>query len=85
MKLYIDTTSSQRTIVKLGRKVLRRDSRLWHSQVVLPMIEELLSKQGKSLKDISEIKFKVDGKSLTGIRVGQAIKQALDFALGLRP
>lgn len=84
MKLFIDTTSNQQTIVQLGDQTLKQDSRLWHSQVVLPMIEKLLNQQKKALKDISKIEVKTGEGSLTGIRVGQAIKQALDFALGLK-
>jgi tRNA A37 threonylcarbamoyladenosine modification protein TsaB len=83
MKLFIDTTSNQQTVVQLGRQILRQNSRLWHSQVVLPMIEKLLNQQKKTLKDISKIEVKTGQGSLTGIRVGQAIKQALGFALGL--
>lgn len=88
MKLYIDTSSNQKTIVKLDDKILERSSKKWHSQVVLPMIQKLLGK--RPLSEITEIEV-VTGASLpagrqgsfTGLRVGTAIANALRYALGL--
>ncbi|MCL4397692.1 tRNA (adenosine(37)-N6)-threonylcarbamoyltransferase complex dimerization subunit type 1 TsaB [Patescibacteria group bacterium] len=83
MKLYIDTASNQKTTVKVGRRELVRDSSVWRSQVVLPMIEELLKEQGKTLKDITVIEINPGPGSFTGLRVGAAIANALGFALGI--
>ncbi len=55
MKLYIDTSSNQQTIVQLGDKKLVRDSSVWKSQAVLPMLKELLGDH--DLKEITEIKI----------------------------
>ncbi len=84
MKLFLDTSSNKQTIVKLGDKKLVKNSRLWHSQVVLPMIAKLLKLQGSTLQDISEIEIKTEGDSFTGLRVGAAIANALNFALALK-
>ena len=81
MKLYIDTSSNKQTTVRLGGRELRRGSEVTHSQVVLPMIEELLKKQGKRITDISEIEVNPGPGSFTGLRVGAAIANALGFAL----
>lgn len=79
MKLYIDTSSNQKTIVQLDGKKLEKDSSVWHSQVVLPMIKKLVGKDG--LKKIKEIEVNTGPGSFTGLRVGVAIAQALSYAL----
>lgn len=81
MKLFIDTSSNQRTVVGLDDLRLEKDSSTWHSQVVLPMIQELFKKSGKTLKDVTEIRVNTGPGSFTGLRVGVAIANALGFAL----
>lgn len=81
MRLYIDTSSNQRTIVRLGDKELSRSSRVWHSQVVLPMIATMLRRQGATLSDITEIEVNPGPGSYTGLRVGVSIANALGYAL----
>jgi tRNA A37 threonylcarbamoyladenosine modification protein TsaB len=82
MKLYIDTSSSKETQVVLGGKKLVRRYLRGHSQVVLPMIKKALGKRGVGM--IKEITVKTTGESFTGLRVGAAIANALNFALGRR-
>ena len=88
MKLYIDTSSNQKTIIKLGDKTLEQDSSVWHSQVVLPMIQKLLRTVNPALpagrcelKDITEIEVNPGPGSFTGLRVGATIANALGYAL----
>lgn len=81
MKLYIDTSSNQQTIVRLDDQELIEDSRLQHSQVVLPMIEKLLSDNRLSLTAITEIEVNTGPGSYTGLRVGASIANALGYAL----
>ncbi len=81
MKLYLDTSSNEQTIVRLGKKELVKDATVLRSQVVLPMIEELLKKENKTLKDITEIEVNPGPGSFTGLRVGASIANALGFAL----
>ncbi len=81
MKLYIDTSSNQKTIVKLDDKVLEKITRQWPSQVVLPMIQKLLGR--RPLSAISKIEVNPGPGSFTGLRVGVAIANALGFALGV--
>lgn len=78
-KLFIDTSSNKKTLVSLDDKVIEKDSSLWHSQVVLPMIKKLVGKNG--LKAINEIEVNTGPGSFTGLRVGVAIAQALSYAL----
>ena len=47
MKLYIDTSSNQKTVVKSDAERMEKDSTVWHSQVVLPMVQDLLKKKGR--------------------------------------
>lgn len=83
MKLYIDTSSNEKTVVRAGARELVQDSKIWRSQVVIPMIVKLLEDQGKSLKDITEVEVNPGPGSFTGVRVGVAIANALGFALGV--
>lgn len=83
MKLFIDTSSNKQTIVKLDSKILKKSSKTWHSQVVLPMIKKLLKK--RPITDITEIEVHPGPGSFTGLRVGAAVANALRFALGLQP
>ena len=81
MKLFIDTSSNKQTIVRLGNKELVQDSSVWHSQVVLPMIANMLRRQGSTLTDITEIEVNPGPGSFTGLRVGVAIANALGYSL----
>lgn len=81
MKLFIDTSSNKKTTISLDGVVLEKDSSLWHSQAVLPMIEELLQKAGKTLQDVTEIEVFQGPGSYTGLRVGVSTANALGFAL----
>ncbi len=81
MQLFIDTSSNQKTIIWLGEKETVKDSSVWRSQVVLPMIKELLDMQDLTLQDITEIEVATGPGSFTGLRVGVAIANALGFAL----
>ncbi len=81
MRLFIDTSSNQKTVIRLDDREITKDSSLWRSQVVLPMIEKLLKEQGKTMKDLTEIEVVTGPGSFTGLRVGAAIANALGFAL----
>lgn len=81
MKLFLDTSSNSETVVRLDDTEIKKGSNMTHSQVVLPMIENLLDKKGKKLADITEIEVATGPGSFTGLRVGAAIANALGFAL----
>ncbi|KKU92479.1 MAG: Universal protein YeaZ [Microgenomates group bacterium GW2011_GWA1_48_10] len=81
MKLHIDTSSNQKTTIRLDDQELVRESGTQHSQVVLPMIMELLKAQSSKLQAITEIEVNPGPGSFTGLRVGAAIANALGYAL----
>ncbi len=81
MKLYIDTSDNQKTIVALDNDRLEKPTGIDKSQQVLILIDELLKKHKKTLKDLTEIEVKTGPGSFTGLRVGLAVANALGWAL----
>lgn len=81
MKIYIDTSSNEKTIIRVGDRKLTKSSTAWRSQVVLPMIVDMLQKQGSTLKDVTEIEVNPGPGSFTGLRVGITIANALGYVL----
>lgn len=83
--LLIDTTSNKE--IKVGIRMDGKDYLLERkvsgqkAQVALPMIGELLEKQGIALKDLSSIEVKTGTGSFTGIRVGVTVANALSYVL----
>lgn len=84
MKLYIDTTNNLRTIVKLDNKQLIKTYKSPRSQDLVTAISELLTRENKTLKDITAIKVNPGPGSFTSLRVGIAVANALSFALNLK-
>ena len=91
MKLFIDTSSSEKIIIGLDDKRFTTQAREEKSQKLLPFIDELLSSKGRSasgrkkltLKDITEIEVNTGPGSFTGLRVGVSVANALGWALGV--
>lgn len=81
MKLYINTGSNGKTIIKLDDLESVKNSRVQHSQVVLPIIKKLLKRKRAKISDITKIEVFTGPGSFTGLRVGVAIANALGFAL----
>lgn len=85
MTLFIDTSDNKKVIVSLSmhdkEDVLERvpDSR--SAQLVLPMIDTLLVKHHKTLKDITAIRVATGPGSFTGLRVGITIANTLGYLL----
>jgi tRNA threonylcarbamoyladenosine biosynthesis protein TsaB len=83
MKLYIDTSSSEKITVKMGDQEFEEPARVNKSQRLLPLIIDKLEVQEKTLKDITEIEVNVGPGSFTGLRVGVAVGNALAWALNI--
>lgn len=83
MKLYIDTSDSEKIIVGFNGRKVESDARVERAQKLLTVIDEELKKQGKSLEDIESIEVKRGPGSFTGLRVGISIANALGWALGV--
>ncbi len=77
LKLKIDSRDAKKTKLELIGASLT-DMVLYegtnaHSQVILPLIEELLKKHAGHVSDITAIEVLVDHGSFTGRRVGAVI------------
>ena len=85
MKLAISTTKTNSVSVSLlendGVVIKAEKENAFGSQVILPMIEELLKSQNISEKDLTEIVVDVGPGSFTGTRVGVAIANMLAYSL----
>ena len=81
MRLYIDTSDKDKIIVKLNDKRFVSESRQEKSQRLLPFIDEILKKEGKTIKDITEIKVYTKRGSFTGLRVGVTVAETLGWVL----
>ena len=85
--LYIDTTDNKEVVIGLeidGKKdEIRQVLDTRKSQVVLPLIDQLLKKHGLDPKDLSAIEVNPGPGSFTGIRVGITIANTLGKILSI--
>jgi len=81
MKLYINTSDNQKTVVGLDKERLEKPTGPDKSQQVLGLINQILKKNKKTLKDLTEIEVETGPGSFTGLRVGLAVANALGWAL----
>lgn len=85
--LSINTADSQCTIVgiEIENKKIEKlvDAKQTRSQILLPLIEQLLREQKLKLSDISEINIHTGPGSFTGLRVGLSVAQALGKLLNV--
>lgn len=83
--LYIDSSDNKLIIVglKIGDKkyLLKHKVDSKKSQVILPLIDEILQKHSLKLKNIGGIEVNTGPGSFTGLRVGISIANALGFFL----
>ena len=85
--IHIDTSNNKEIIVGLkidGKEDLRKkvpDHR--KAQVVLPLIEEMLSEHSLELGDVTGIEVNPGPGSFTGLRVGITIANTLGFLLNV--
>ena len=83
--LILDTSSNERIIVGLeidGKEFINtKKISPRSSQIILPMIDELLKARSLEPKDINRIKINTGPGSFTGLRVGIAIANSLSFIL----
>jgi len=81
MLLFIDTSDNSRTIVGLEKDLLEQPTGPDKSQQVLSLINQILKKNKKTLKDLTAIEVETGPGSFTGLRVGLAVANALGWAL----
>jgi len=88
MRLFIDTSNNQKTVVFFNGKRLERPTGVQKSQQVLFLIDKILKENKKSLRDLTEIEVETGANlpygqqpSFTGLRVGLSVANALAWAL----
>ena len=81
MRLYLDTSDNQKTVVGIDgkRKIYRYESA--REQNVLGAISETFKKQKITIADITSVEVVTGPGSFTGLRVGVSIVNALSYAL----
>lgn len=80
MKLYLDTSQAKKAKVELIDKNKIVDSLTTDSP--LDSIEKILKKNNLKVEDIEDIDFHQGPGSFTGLRVGAAVANTLNWALG---
>lgn len=83
MILSIDTSNSEKVVIKLNDEKFETESKKEKSQKLLPFIVETLKKKGKRLEDVKQIKVNTGPGSFTGLRVGVSVANALGWSLGI--
>ena len=87
MILAIDTSTrvSSVALVEDGRVVaeLNQDTRLTHSERLMPQIKQLLDIAEKTTRDLSAIAVSIGPGSFTGLRIGMATAKTMAYALGI--
>lgn len=83
--LILDTSDNKKITVGLiidGKKDIQiKEITSNKTQIILPMIDEILKKHLLKPKDLSEIQINTGPGSFTGLRVGLAIANALSFVI----
>src|SRR5450759_2249784 len=87
MKLFIDTSAMNTAKVALeidGKRFEKTsESKIMKSQMVLPMIEEILIEHKVKFTDITAITVATGPGSFTGLRVGATVANALGYLLDI--
>ena len=81
MKLSIDTTDNRMTKLELDGKALVKTYATPREQNLLAAIDELLSREGVTVKEIKAIEVNVGPGAFTSTRVGVAVANSLGYAL----
>ena len=81
MKLYIDTSNSEKIEIGIGNKRFTASSKKQKAQMLLPFVVEKLESEKKEFTDIKEIEINPGPGSFTGLRVGLSVANAISYAL----
>ncbi len=82
--LYINTSDNKKVEVALsidGKKISKSVPNIWTTQLLLPLIDELLKTNKIGLTDLTEIIVHEGPGSYTGLRVGAAVANTLSYFL----
>jgi len=83
MKLFIDTSNSEKIVVGLDDERFTADAREEKAQMLLAFIDEVLKKKNRKIKDITEIEVNTGPGSFTGLRVGLSVANTIGWVLGI--
>lgn len=83
MKLYIDTSDREKIVLGLDEKRFEAKGKDNKSQNLIPFLDKTFKKEGKTLKDITEIEVNEGPGSFTGLRVGATVAMTLGYSLGV--
>ncbi len=83
MKLYIDTSSSEKLVIGFDEERFESKAKVRASQRLLPFIDEKLREKGKKIEDITEIEVNRGPGSFTGLRVGVSVANTIGWVLGV--
>lgn len=83
MKLYINTSNSEKILIKIDDQEFSHEAKERRAQALLPFIVEKLKDNEKTVHDLTEIEVFTGPGSFTGLRVGVSIAQALGWSLGI--
>jgi len=83
MKLFIDTSDSEKLTISLDKQKWETEARQNKSQVLLLFIDEKLKELGKTPKDLTEIEVKTGPGSFTGLRIGISVANTMGWVLGI--
>lgn len=83
MKLYIDTSSSEKIVIGLDGELFEEDARREKAQLLLKSIDEKLKQKKSGLRDLTDIEVNSGPGSFTGLRVGVSVANALGWSLGI--
>lgn len=83
MKLYIDTSNSEKIIVGFDKEKIETDSRTGKSQQLLEVVSKELVRRGKTLQDVTEIEVNPGPGSFTGLKVGVSVANSLGWVLDI--
>lgn len=81
MKLFIDTSDNEKTIVGLDNERLEKPTGPDKSQQVLGLINQILRKHHASINQITEVEVNTGPGSFTGLKVGVSVANALGWSL----
>lgn len=85
--LFIDTSAINTAKIALdidGKRYEKvSESKIMKSQMVLPMIEQILAEHKVKLTDITAITVATGPGSFTGLRVGATVANALGYLLNI--
>jgi tRNA threonylcarbamoyladenosine biosynthesis protein TsaB len=83
MKLFIDTSSNEKIVLKVNGESFESEARRAKSQRLLPFISETLASLHAEISDLTEVEVATGPGSFTGIRVGVAVAQTLGWVLNI--